>query len=500
MLAVLVPLFWLLAAVAFFLQDETSGPRIRRAVIVASVITAAMVVIACEVLSPFQAFGRRGLALFWTLAVIGLGAVAALQFHRCRRGDACRPALPRFGWSERILLVAVFAILAAVASAALAAPPNNQDSMAYHMARVAHWMANSSVAFYPTHILRQDAMSPLAEWGIAHLQILSGGDRFANLVQFASMLGSLALASLIAKRLGASQGEEILAVVIAATIPMGILQASSTQNDYVAAFWLTCLVASLFELRQQSSRVWVACSGAALGFAILTKSLAGVFALPLLVWSAVTNARRDWRRGLRAGLAIAVVGMVINLGHWSRNWDAFGSLNGPYADANRHDLNLLMEDHSFPAIASNLLRNSALQLNYPSERLRPWTEGVMRELHGVLPIAIDDPRTTWQGASFALPYYFRHEDGAGNPLHFLLGICAFGLSLLRAPLRRQLALVGYGGSLAAAWLLFNITLKWQPWHARLLLPVAVLATPFIARVVSQSLGRVVTLGVAGLLG
>ena len=34
---------------------------------------------------------------------------------------------------------------------------------------------------------------------------------------------------------------QIFAAAVCATIPMGIMESSSTQNDYVVAFWMVCL-------------------------------------------------------------------------------------------------------------------------------------------------------------------------------------------------------------------------------------------------------------------
>ena len=85
---------------------------------------------------------------------------------------------------------------------ALFAPPNNYDSMSYHMARVSHWVQNQNVAYFPTSIARQLYHNPMAEYLIVQLQLLSGGDWLANSVQFGAMLGSLSLVSLLVKKLG----------------------------------------------------------------------------------------------------------------------------------------------------------------------------------------------------------------------------------------------------------------------------------------------------------
>ncbi|MCL2930746.1 MAG: hypothetical protein MGG11_00090 [Trichodesmium sp. MAG_R03] len=113
--------------------------------------------------------------------------------------------------------------MATIGLIAMVAPPNNWDSMTYHMSRVVHWMQNQSVAHYPTYNLPQLFHPPFAEFTITHLQILSGGDIFANLVKWLSALSIIGV-SLIAKQLGAKEQGQVFAVVFCATLPMGILK------------------------------------------------------------------------------------------------------------------------------------------------------------------------------------------------------------------------------------------------------------------------------------
>ena len=125
---------------------------------------------------------------------------------------------------------------------ALIYPPNTPDSMSYHMPRVMHWIQNQNVDFYPTSTTRQLYVSPFSEYVILHLQLIVNGDRLANLVQWFSMFGSLIGVSLIARELGGNTKSQIFSALFCATIPMGILQSTSTQTDYVVSFWIVILV------------------------------------------------------------------------------------------------------------------------------------------------------------------------------------------------------------------------------------------------------------------
>ena len=76
---------------------------------------------------------------------------------------------------------------------ALISPPNNWDSMTYHMSRVEYWIQNKGIHFFTTNNPRQNVLAPFSEFFILHFQILSGSDIFANLVQWISLIISLTL-------------------------------------------------------------------------------------------------------------------------------------------------------------------------------------------------------------------------------------------------------------------------------------------------------------------
>lgn len=207
---------------------------IRHSMLSAAIVWGLLLVAITEILSLSESLTFTWLARTWGFSNIVLICIYT-RFVRGQKQPSFIKVIRRIFISFSPLSLAVTSIVVTVGLTALIAPPNNWDSMTYHMARVAHWIQNQSVRHYPTHELRQLYQSPWSEFAILHLQILSGGDYWANLVQWSSMVGSLVGVSLIAEELGADRGGQIFSSVVAVTIPMGILQGSSTQNDWVAS-------------------------------------------------------------------------------------------------------------------------------------------------------------------------------------------------------------------------------------------------------------------------
>ena len=108
------------------------------------------------------------------------------------------------------------------------------------MPRVAHWAQNQSVEHFATGIEQQNSRPAFAEYAILQFYVLAQGDRLANFVEWLAMFGSVIGVSLLAGLLGASLAGQFLAAIFVASLPMGIIQASSTMNDYVVGLWLVC--------------------------------------------------------------------------------------------------------------------------------------------------------------------------------------------------------------------------------------------------------------------
>lgn len=170
-----------------------------------------------------------------------------------------------------------------------------------------------------------------------HLYVLSGGDRYVNFVEWFAMLGSLVGVSLMAKRFGAKRNGQIISVVFAVTIPMGIVQASSTMTDYVVALWMVCVAVEIFRLQDKGSIIIEAVvMSTAAGLAILTKPIAYAYLLPLALCAAFRLFRiSNWKVLLGTSiLAICLVG-ILNIGHFNRMIYTYGSVY-PEDQTTRH--------------------------------------------------------------------------------------------------------------------------------------------------------------------
>ena len=71
------------------------------------------------------------------------------------------------------------------------------------------------------------------------------------MVQWSAMIKSAVAISLINKELGGKL-IQFLSILICLTIPMGILQSTSTQTDYVTSLWITILIYFIFRYKTTS--------------------------------------------------------------------------------------------------------------------------------------------------------------------------------------------------------------------------------------------------------
>jgi len=465
------------------------------AVVKGFVIVLVAIAVTTEIATLFDAISLPVMASVWAGLVL---AAVGLAWRRRAAGIAPQRIATSLAalfsgrdLAEPLALVLTGIVLAATLATALLAPPNTWDSMTYHMVRVAHWIQQGSVRYYATSIDRQNYQSPLAEFVILHLQLLSGSDRFANLVQWSALLVSAIAVALIVGELKGTRRAQVFAALLAVTLPMAILQSTSTQNDLLCG--ALCLVFVLFLLRtiRAAALEDALFCGLALGLSLLTKATAFLFcpAAGLVLGGAGLLGGR-WlmshpsaaeeapptaaRPRLAAQLALAVlIGACLNTGYVARNIELYGHPL-PTVGASYRNGNV-----SMAAVAGNVVRNVAMHLGLPSE---PANERLTQMVRSVLGQQAGNPGTTWNHATFSIESSWS-EDIAGNGLHMvlILGALVVGVVGRRAG---RIARV-YSAMLIVGALLYCVVLRWQPWASRLHTPLFLMALPLVATIVAD---------------
>lgn len=474
----LLPFFaWMLAVAARYSRPvpvDAAPVSLRESCIEVTIASAVWIVTGTELLSLFEQFSFVPVLFWWLIPIVPTAILAIRQ--RFQLLQQLRQL--HVNGVERKLMVTTIVLLILPGLAAILSPPGNWDSMTYHLPRQVYWVQQASVAHYPANFEAQVLHPPFAEFCGVHLMILSGNDRFANLVQWSALVMTCVAVSLIARELGGNRTAQFFASMLIPLIPTAYMWASNTKIGLVVAMW-ACIGVWL-ALRLFSERR-IGIGGAAkigfvFGLLVLTKTTALFCGGPavLLIGLRLIYSYRFavWK----PAFVIMVCGLTMVSGHWLRNHQTFGSIVGEAEFVKEHR----MEMHSPAALASNLIRNMTLQIATPSHATNQKIYGAVAWLHDRLGLDISDPQTT-SPLPFDVQYQPQHEDTTSAPAHFVLAILAIPcVLLLYSKLERPQFLLTYLLIPATGFVLFCLMIKWQPWHTRLHLPLICMVTPAIA--------------------
>ena len=488
-----------LAAAWWNVRGTSLGAESRRlAVAVTAVLAASAVTVWTEVLGS--------LTELWSVPVLGvwlttLALLVAVAIRRRRHGGA-PDAAPSLSPAEWALVGGVAVVLVTVALIAVRAPPNTSDAMSYHLPRVMHWLQDRSLSPYPTNVPLQIKTPPGAEVLLVNLVALAGNDQLVTLVQWAAFAATALAVSFAAALLGGGRLAQILAAVVFSTLPMAIVQASGTKNDVVASLWLVSLAALVLIFRRRTTYGLAALIGLATGLALVTRTTAYMYALPFFVWFAVAAVRRSGpRRGTALVLLAGSAALLLNAPTYARNLDVFGTPLGPtYEQTSTGRFKSTNSLLGPVALASNAVRNAALQLASPVEAANRKVERAVTRAHELVGLSVNDPRTTWAGTTFAVPRWSRQrlEDQAPNTLAFLLGIAMTAAYLWRRRTFNR-EVLPYAAGIASGAVLFCLVIRWEPWNSRFHTPLFALAAPFVGLALATVLNRRVALALGALL-
>lgn len=474
---VLLPVLVIVAAVLACLTSRWRTDA-RGAFLVVNLLGGAIVLVSSELLGAATLLGAAQVVGVWGVALI----LASLLLWRQRPYVSLKLAIPEDGF-VRCAVGAVLLLLTVTAAFAWLGPPNTYDGMLYHLPRVMHWRQQGSLAFYPTPVLPQLHHPPFSELVMLHTVLLSGGTSFVNLVSWWYFLACIVGVSVIARELGCDARGQAGAALVAATLPIAILQASGPKNDLVLSFWLICLAWLLLQQQRQPTTASAALAGLALGLAMVTKGSAAVFAAPMLGLGVLIQI---WTRPSRMvqvlahSLIIGAVGVACFAPHGLRNFQLYGSPLGPPFDGPTPAFAYQSTAQDPALLASGMLRNVATQLGTPWDAVNNALVGAVRSIHSALGISVDDPRITWgQRTFYVVAMRGLQEESAPNPIHvvlILVSTLAGALTWRRLDARTRWLLL----SLTLTFLVYSALIKWQPATTRFQLPLLLLWAPLLA--------------------
>ena len=401
---------------------------------------------------------------------------------------------------------------------ALISSPNNWDVMTYHLPRVMHWAQNQSIAHYPTNNTRQISFPTTAGYIVTQFQILTGNDLFANCLQWLAFLGSIVGVSLLTNILVGASSEWIGALVCA-SVPMAIMQSTTTQTDLVVTFWLVCFTYFIFRTDHytKSDIFWLSAS---ISLGISTKPTAIILGFPLGIvllirivrYQLKVSSKDDSRLNIiqvlvptfTKTLPLLILSLLLSMPNYWRNLQTFGSLLG--SDGNNTKNSLL----GLSQMTSNILKNIAINFIFPEF----WT--LIKHIHKfVLHIDINAPELNFADinkyATFtgSLRFVSPNEDFIGSPIHLTLFVIVVYILLvdflknnkinhdlqtdingnLNVLIKQEYPKVNYllilSLTIILGFLNHSFLLKWQPWGNRLILPLAVLTSVPIAYLITH---------------
>jgi 4-amino-4-deoxy-L-arabinose transferase-like glycosyltransferase len=421
MLILLLPISFIslfLALMGYHLRQRTPLSDWRTAFLQTATFLAAYMVLFSEFLSLFHALTQFWVACFWFLAFI---VVALLGWRKGWYSESIsflRNIRLKPDWFDIFAGSILVIILGLLFFIAVKAPVNNNDSLQYHMARVVHWAQNKSLEHYAASFLPQVIHPIWAELAILNFRLTTGNDQFASLVQWFSLCGALIGISAIGKLLGASKSWQWVSIAFAVSLPTGILEATSTQNDYVVGFWLICLLYFSFQITQKGlSNSNLVLIGMTFGLGMLTKGTFFPYSASIVIFLIIfLAARKQLSQLFIAMIVIFSIALLMNLGNWSRNYVSFGTPLGPSSFISK----FTGQSWKPIQILSGFSRNLAQNFSTPNEKENELIVTGLKNIYSSTDPAME---------SFSLEWGWNHEDLAGNPIQVLF-IIASALILL----------------------------------------------------------------------
>jgi len=423
-----------------------------------------------------ELLGRFHQIAFYPFFVLWIAANGWILYHV---HHVRKQALGFWQWQNTLPFWIVAAFVLVTLFIALTTAPNNWDSQTYHLPRIEHWVQNGSLEVYPTSIMQQNETGPLAETLLLQTRVLSGSDFFYPLVQWVSMLCSIAAVFRITRQLGGSDTQCWIAAVFLATLPIGVLESTSTQTDYVVAALLTCFVTLGLETITQSqpSLRLVLAATAAAALSGIAKPIGYLIGSGFALWFGICLSRRVALAEWFSRVAGVVVVLALVMAPFATRYIGAGGTQS--------DLSKYITNGSFGVkqTLDNFIRDAMLNFNTGIPQIDTFTNGAIETITSRMGLDTYRQDTSELGHPFSRPpvgFLIFHEDHSPNPVHSILVIVALVMTVIRWPARASPLQFYYWGAWLIGVVVFATILRWNPFQTRYHLPAFALVAPVVA--------------------
>ena len=460
--------------VAFY---RTADLPFRRSLISAALIVFLFIAISTEVLGLFNLVNRMAITGSWVAFNVALAAIwfKLKSIHNVtfpsiirRWLDDTRHFFQELGPRTVIMLAIISSITGIVAMVAI---PNNQDSLSYHLSRLGYWIQQGNVAHYASHIERSISFSPFSEYVHLHTFLLTGSERYFQLLQWGCLAGILALVSMIIRLFSKSRAALRIGLCFAATLPIVVLESMTTQNDLVVALFILATAFFAFDYTQNSRLASLYLIPLCCACGMMTKGTFLFYVLPFGGYLFISLLGKPAFRKHIIGFVAAslILTLALNVPYWYRTNEIFGSPVGTISSGNQNTF-------TGPAdYVSSVSKHVFLHLGFisPGNRYNDFLLNQLKNLHAAMGIPLDIPRL---GMPFKMNKLNFNEDFAHNFFGiWLVLLCIPLLFFARLPKAAR----WYSGLTFLSFLTFCFFISYQTYGSRLHVPFFLLAAPVV---------------------
>lgn len=404
----------------------------------------------------------------------------------------------------------------------LVVPPNNNDSLYLHMARVARWLQTGSFLPYPT-LFTWQLYFPLNAQALIYWTVLFWGtDQLAGFVQFGAALVTMLGVFGVARLLGFKRSQAVFAALLWASFPQVLFQSTTTQNDLVPAAMAVAAVYFLVSgLRGAALQPSLFLATLGISLALGAKQTA-FFLLPGLAvaifwlgWARRKELARPLLRWLPAvGLLFGCFGALVYVMNAAVYQNPLGDpvnlqalIHNPLAGADEREA--AQDSQAVTPLTSLWINLNRIAYQFvDTTGLPPLLEGYLfrgkaqasRVLYQSLDLPLEsavaaNPRSLVRFDFYHRPPLQEDETWFGIFAPFLL--VPAGMVQLAHSFRRRNALPAVLWLLAGSFVLVELTLRpgWDAYLGRNFILAVVFLAPFAAAVYRPGVGWGVLVGV-----